>query len=117
MKQKNIILSALLLTAAVLVLLCGPAFAETASVSKSEAKYGFRFIAKSDVVTFSKGDTLKAVATDMAKLEAWLKTTPGPAKGADLKMIYKGDGQFAVQWKLSGKFERMRFAAASIELN
>jgi hypothetical protein len=83
MNQKGIVLTAILLTVA-FALLCGPVFAETANVSTTEAKYGFRFIAKGDVVTFTKGDTLKAVATDTAKLEAWLKTKPGPDNPASM---------------------------------
>ena len=102
MQQKGIVLKAILLTAA-FALLCAPVFAETANVSTTEAKYGFRFDAKGDTVTLKKGDTLKAVVTDTTKLETQLKTSPAPAKGAALTLIYKGNGEFSMQWKCGGK--------------
>jgi hypothetical protein len=103
MRKMNIVFSAILLTAVAFALLCGPAFAETASVSTTEAKYGFRFNAKGDAVTFKKGDTLKAVVTDTTKLETQLKTSPAPAKGTALTLIYKGNREFSMQWKSDGK--------------
>ena len=116
MKQKGIVLTAILLTA-MLTLLCGPVFAETANVSTTEAKYGFRFNAKGDTVTFKKDNTLKAVVTDTTKLETQLKTSPAPAKGAALTLIYKGNGEFSMQWKCGGKmcYGRMIVSAGSFE--
>ena len=117
MKQKPIVLRAVLLAAAALMLVCGPAFAETLNVAKIDTQYGFKVNAPGDAVTFKKGDTLKAVVTDTTKLAAQLKTSPSLVKGTPLTLIYKGNREFSIQRKCDGKMAqmgRMIMSAASV---
>ena len=117
MKQKPIVLRAVLLAAAALMLVCGPAFAETLNVAKVDTQYGFKISAPGGAVTFETGATLKAVVTNATKLEAQMKTSPSLVKGTALTLIYKGNREFSMQWKCGGKmcFGRMIVSAGSYE--
>jgi hypothetical protein len=108
-------LKAAVMTCVVLFTLCGLALAETLSVAKTEAKYGIHFKAEGDEITFESGDTLKAVVTDPAKLENCMKKS-FPEKGADILLVYKGEGNFTMLWRDPGKVGRFHVGASIIEM-